>query len=233
MKEMFSLIKSINSIIQNTESTHLEMIEELLDQLRIELGANAALTNKAGELLINNSSMQWQDIANFKHTYETKQVKVNEFYALVVPLKSKGIKSGTFIFYRENEEFDQEHIIAIEYISTVCTLILANAQNQEKDDKSRELRNAKLAISTLSYSELEAIVHIIGELGNSSKDNLNEGLLVASKVADKAGITRTVIVNAIRKFESAGVIEARSLGMKGTFVKVTNRYLVSEMNKLK
>ena len=36
-----------------------------------------------------------------------------------------------------------------------------------------------------------------------------EGLLVASKIADQLGITRSVIVNALRKFESAGVIESR------------------------
>ena len=47
-----------------------------------------------------------------------------------------------------------------------------------------------------------------------------EGILVASKIADKVGITRSVIVNALRKFESAGVIESRSSGMKGTYIKV-------------
>ena len=41
-----------------------------------------------------------------------------------------------------------------------------------------------------------------------------EGLLVASKIADRVGITRSVIVNALRKFESAGLIETKSLGMK-------------------
>lgn len=32
----------------------------------------------------------------------------------------------------------------------------------------------------------------------------------ASKVVDRVGITRSVTVNALRKFESAGVIESRS-----------------------
>ena len=57
----------------------------------------------------------------------------------------------------------------------------------------------KSAVSTLSFSELEAILHIFDELGG------HEGILVASKIADRAGITRSVIVNALRKFESAGV----------------------------
>ena len=57
----------------------------------------------------------------------------------------------------------------------------------------------------------------------------NEGILVASKVADRVGITRSVIVNALRKFESAGVIEARSSGMKGTYIKVLNDVVFDEL----
>ncbi len=69
------------------------------------------------------------------------------------------------------------------------------------------------------FSELEAIIHIFDELDGA------EGILVASKIADRVGITRSVIVNALRKFESAGVIESRSSGMKGTYIKVINDYV--------
>ena len=85
----------------------------------------------------------------------------------------------------------------------------------------------QIAFSTLSYSELEAIINIIGALEG------NEGLLVASKIADQAGITRSVIVNALRKFESAGLIETRSLGMKGTYIKLLNEFLLEELKKKK
>ena len=82
-------------------------------------------------------------------------------------------------------------------------------------------------MATLSYSEVEAAINILGELDG------DEGLLVASKIADRVGITRSVIVNALRKFESAGVIESKSLGMKGTYIKVLNEYLLEEIEKLK
>ena len=83
------------------------------------------------------------------------------------------------------------------------------------------------AISTLSFSELQAIKHIFSELDG------NEGILVASKIADRVGITRSVIVNALRKFESAGVIESRSSGMKGTYIKVINDYVFTELDRIK
>ncbi len=100
---------------------------------------------------------------------------------------------------------------------------------REKAEKiEEEARNkavVQLAIGTLSYSELEAVEHIFEELDG------DEGLLVASKIADQLGITRSVIVNALRKFESAGVIESRSLGMKGTYIKVLNPYLLENLKK--
>ena len=65
------------------------------------------------------------------------------------------------------------------------------------------------------------------------KEEGNEGLLVASRIADRVGITRSVIVNALRKFESAGVIESRSLGMKGTHIKILNDKLIPELEKVR
>ena len=55
---------------------------------------------------------------------------------------------------------------------------------------------------------------------------------MASKIADKAGITRSVVVNALRKFESAGVILSRSSGMKGTYIKVLNDAVYDELDEL-
>ena len=99
--------------------------------------------------------------------------------------------------------------------------------NEESEEETRKIQIVRSAISTLSFSELEAIIHIFDEL------NGTEGILVASKVADRVGITRSVIVNALRKFESAGVIESRSSGMKGTYIKVVNDVVFSELEAMK
>ncbi len=80
-----------------------------------------------------------------------------------------------------------------------------------------------MALNSLSFSEKEAIEHIFRELDGT------EGLLIASKIADRVGITRSVIVNALRKLESAGIIESKSLGMKGTYIKVLKEYFLELM----
>ena len=99
--------------------------------------------------------------------------------------------------------------------------------NEESAEEQRKVNIVRSAISTLSFSELEAIQHIFDELEG------NEGILVASKIADRVGITRSVIVNALRKFQSAGVIESRSSGMKGTYIKVINDVVFGELRKLR
>lgn len=67
------------------------------------------------------------------------------------------------------------------------------------------------------------MIHIINEL----KDH-NEAIIVTSQIADKAGITRSVAVNALRKLQSAKIVESQSLGAKGTFVKVINPAIYKE-----
>lgn len=42
-----------------------------------------------------------------------------------------------------------------------------------------------------------------------------------------------MIVNALRKFESAGVIESRSSGMKGTYIKVINDVIFDELDEIR
>ncbi len=120
-----------------------------------------------------------------------------------------------------------EAVVIAEYSATVIGLEILRAIGEELEEEMRKKAVVQMAIGTLSYSELEAVEHIFEELDGK------EGLLVASKIADRVGITRSVIVNALRKFESAGVIESRSLGMKGTHIKILNDKLMEELKKLK
>src|SRR5471030_2273828 len=132
----------------------------------------------------------------------------------IVPIIGSRERIGTLILARFGNPFEEEDLVLVEYSATIVGLEMLRAMQEEIADETRKKAVVQLAIGTLSYSELEAVEHIFNELNGS------EGLLIASKRADKVGITRSVIVNALRKFESAGVIESRSLGMKGTYIKI-------------
>jgi transcriptional pleiotropic repressor len=145
----------------------------------------------------------------------------------IVPIIGGGERLGTLILARLEDSFDDDDLILGEYGATVVGMEILREKSEEIEVEARSKAVVQMAISSLSYSELEAIEHIFEELDG------NEGLLVASKIADRVGITRSVIVNALRKLESAGVIESRSLGMKGTYIKVLNDKFLVELDKLK
>lgn len=145
----------------------------------------------------------------------------------IVPIIGGGERLGTLILARLEEQFEDDDLILAEYGATVVGMEILREKADEIEEEARSKAVVQMAISSLSYSELEAIEHIFEEL------NGNEGLLVASKIADRVGITRSVIVNALRKLESAGVIESRSLGMKGTYIKVLNGKFLVELEKIK
>ncbi len=145
----------------------------------------------------------------------------------IVPIIGGGERLGTLILSRLEQSFENDDLILAEYGATVVGMEILREKAEEIEEEARSKAVVQMAISSLSYSELEAIEHIFEELNGS------EGLLVASKIADRVGITRSVIVNALRKLESAGVIESRSLGMKGTYIKVLNDKFLVELSKLK
>ena len=139
--------------------------------------------------------------------------------AIITPIDIAGERLGTLFIYKQDATYsiDGTAVVGLEMLRSV---------NEESAEETRKEHVVQAAISTLSFSELEAIIHIFKEL------NGTEGILVASKVADRVGITRSVIVNALRKFESAGVIESRSSGMKGTYIKVLNDYVFTELERI-
>lgn len=151
----------------------------------------------------------------------------DDYNAIIAPIEIAGERLGTVFIYKQKEQYDIDDIILCEYGTTVVSLEMLRAVTEENAEENRKISVVKSAISTLSYTEMEAIIHIFEEL------NGTEGILVASKIADKEGITRSVIVNALRKFESAGVIESRSSGMKGTYIKVLNDAVYGEIDQMK
>ena len=156
-----------------------------------------------------------------------ENIDTSRYQGLIAPIEIAGERLGTLFIYKMDESYDIDDIILCEYGTTVVGLEMLRAVNEESAEENRKIAVVKSAINTLSFSEMEAIVHIFDELDGT------EGVLVASKIADRVGITRSVIVNALRKFESAGVIESRSSGMKGTYIKVLNDAVFDELSKLK
>lgn len=252
--QLLEKTREINAMLQKTKGKSVDF-SDMSKTLRDVIEANIFIVSRKGKLLgfainqqIENERMKKMlEERQFPETYTdnlfnisttTTNIDIDSEYTAfpvenrdlfaqglttIVPIIGGGERLGTLILSRLSDSFDDGDLVLAEYGATVVGMEILHEKTEEIEEEARSKAVVQMAISSLSYSELEAIEHIFEELDG------NEGLLVASKIADRVGITRSVIVNALRKLESAGVIESRSLGMKGTYIKVLNNKFLNEL----
>lgn len=252
--QLLDKTRKINKLLHNNNSSKV-VFNDICQVLVETLSSNVLVISKKGkvlgigmckgvdvikELIVDNVGGHVDPLLNdrFLGVLSTKEnvnlqtlgfegENIKKYRAIINPIEIAGERLGTVFSYRQNASYDIEDIIVSEYGTTVVGLEMMRSVDEENAEENRKIQVVKSAFNTLSYSEMEAIIHIFDELQG------NEGILVASKIADRVGITRSVIVNALRKFESAGVIESRSSGMKGTYIKVVNEVIFDELEKIK
>ncbi len=247
--------RKINAILHRKNSGKVAF-NDICDAMRAVLDSNVLVLSKKGKILGMSSGTGFSEIGDFAglkvssfidprlnerlvdilSTKESVNLEtlgfseeINRTYqAIVTPIDIAGRRYGTLVIYRpRNEVYSIEDIILTEYGATVVGLEMVRSVSEESAEEDRRAQGVQAALSTLSASETDAVVHIFDELSGL------EGILVASRIADREGITRSVIVNALRKLESAGVIVSKSSGMKGTYIKVTNELIYDEIEELK
>lgn len=86
---------------------------------------------------------------------------IKKYTAIITPIDIAGERLGTLFVYRENDPYDIDDIILSEYGTTVVGLEMMRSVNEENAEETRKVQIVKSAISTLSFSELEAITHIL------------------------------------------------------------------------
>lgn len=252
--QLLDKTRKINKLLHNNTSSIFvfndicQILSEVLDSNTIVLSKKGKILgiskiegiNCLDELIENQVGMLIDSALNERflnvlstmenvnlETFGFNNAREKGYNAIIVPIDISGERLGTLFIYRVDNEYSIDDIILSEYGTTVVGLEMMRSVKEEDAENDRKKQIVKSAIGTLSYSEIEAISHVFEELGN------NEGVLVASRIADRVGITRSVIVNALRKFESAGVIESHSSGMKGTYIKVINDAVFGELEKVK
>ena len=234
--QLLDKTRKINRLLHNNNSSKV-VFNDICEILNEILASNVLVVSKKGKVL---GSGQWKDVEiihelidnqvgshidemlnerllSILSTKENVNLQtlgfspevVKGYQAIVTPIDIAGERLGTLFIYKKDELYEIDDIILSEYGTTVVGLEMLRSVNEESAEEIRKEQIVQSAISTLSFSELEAIIHIFDELEGT------EGILVASKIADRVGITRSVIVNALRKFESAGVIESRFIWYEG------------------
>lgn len=223
MSILLNKTRKLNTILQKS-GTEPVIFDDICNILSEVLECNVYVVSRKGKILGNNFSSGFEceklkkeiiptkkfpdsynlklldckeTKANLKHTefctfYENEKCEFENKVSTIVPIIGNRERLGTLVLARFTKKFTDDDLVLAEYSATIVGLEILRSKNDEIEAEARKRAVVQLAIGTLSYSELEAVEHIFNELDG------NEGLLVASKIADKVGITRSVIVNALR-----------------------------------
>lgn len=240
MKENFSsTISALNNVIPFSKN-NAELLNGIANVAQQVTDSNAILTNANGKIMAG-----WNNVpSNFKteeddawfmkkemfgQLSKVKQAKNNvklegfeNYTSAVLPVQN----GGSLCLFKEGE-FSDEEMANAQLCANNMALVMKQEQYENEENEKREAENARVVLESLSFTEID----VVAEVFEYIKDG--EGFVVASKIADKNGYARSVTVNALRKLESAGVVQTRSLGVKGTYIKVINNKLCSEIKKFK
>ena len=250
-KELLDRIRKLNWLLSESTVGYVSF-DELCAMLAEMLTANVYVLSRKGKILAsvreagggapvfvtegrralpkkyNDNLIKMQDEQVNLTCDEVRHIYGDEYddkakYHVIEPVTSCGNRIATMMVARPDVMFSDEDVVICELGATIVGIEVAKGLADEEKEDLRDQEAVRMAIDKLSYSELAAVQKVFDELTD------DDSIFVASKIAEKYGITRSVIVNALRKLESAGVIETRSLGMKGTRLRITNPNLREQL----
>lgn len=249
--ELLDSIRTINGLLRKNKEEKV-VFTDICSCLGKLLSADVSVLSRKGKILGKSShkkgeSLILKDLSVGERTEEavnkrlltilSTQENVNpgliglkstgDVELLVTPVEMKELRLGTLIVCRKKKPYSIEDIILCEYADTVLSLEMLRSETEEYEAGHRREKSVKEAFAALSYSEALGVTKILDEISGE------EGTVVTSRVAQNIGITRPVVVNGLKKLESAGLIETGSLGMKGTRIRVKSLEIFEEAEKWK
>lgn len=241
--QLLDKTRKINKLLHNYNSSKI-VFSDICDVLSDILDSNVVVIAKSGKILGISRHSEVEPIEDMGNnsvgTYVDKMInerllevlstkenvnlmtlgfesnKSKQYDAIITPIDIACERLGTIFIYRIKQPYDIDDIILSEYGSVVIGLEMTRSVSEEEEDNSRKRTLLNVAINSLSESEKKAVRCVLKEL------NGKEGVVITSKIAEREGITRSVLINALRKFESGRIIESHSNGMRGTYIKVVN-----------
>ncbi|MGN1318580.1 MAG: hypothetical protein ACI4VF_06145 [Lachnospirales bacterium] len=195
-------IRHLHTIVDGSNDEKL-ILKQIISSIKQKLKIDIVIADKKGNSIFN---------IPFK----------GEDYFFKIPLKSVAVKYG-MIYVNGIDNLSQNELAFFYSTIPIISILLRNIYNRNDSNIKRQIKASRVVIGSLTVSEYKALVNVFKYFDK------NEGIVVISRIAKESKITRSIIVNAIKKIESAGIVDSRSLGMKGTKISVNNKYFISEL----
>jgi transcriptional pleiotropic repressor len=141
----------------------------------------------------------------------------------VVPIPGAGRRQGSLVLTRAAPGVSGADLVLAENAATMAGLeIVRRSMGDQREAEHRRIV-LRAAVDALSPAEREAVRRLMPALAAGPT------VVVTARAARRTGCTRSVLVNALHKLKSAGVIELKSHGMKGTYVRVVNGDIIERL----
>ena len=149
--------------------------------------------------------------------------QVAKLKSMIIPVYMSGKRLGTMIMYRSGKTYSIEDIITSEYASTVIALEMTHAIAEEDGEEQRKRQCITDCVDALTDLEKRAAEVLLSEVVSCGE------YVVTTNISNKVGITRSVFANVLKKMESAGIVQSKSAGTKGTRVTIKNEYFLETL----
>ena len=183
--QLLDKTRKINKLLHNNNSSKV-VFNDICDVLTGILASNVLVISKKGKVLGSGQcegvqlitelisgevgshidSLLNERLLNILSTKENVNLEtlgfesehVNGYEAIITPINIAGERLGTLFIYKYQATYSIDDIILSEYGTTVVGLEMLRSVNEESAEEARKEQIVRSAISTLSFSELEAII---------------------------------------------------------------------------
>ena len=192
MTTLLEKTRKINKLLQRAENVEYDGISKVLSNV---LDANIYIANKKGDIYgyaltdyeEDNSDVEkilrlgklpaayvrWLNYFDEtqtnpeKYTDGENDLPITGRNFTVVPIYGVGRRIGTLIIASHKRFFTDDDLLLAEYGATVVGMEMLRDRTEKIELEARKKATVQIALATLSYSEVEAAVNILGELDGS------------------------------------------------------------------
>ncbi|NLC52138.1 MAG: hypothetical protein GX764_07550, partial [Firmicutes bacterium] len=182
---------------------------------------------------LNNLLQQGRTVFNLKLEGETclyddhlpcSTEQAQQKIIIIRPIRHGAQRIGSLVVIKFGGAFNLDALVLLETALSCATIELLKRESKNNTKEIYKQTLARTAIQALSFSEKQIVDKLISELNHK-----DECIIIARKLAKSLNVSHSVLICALRKLESAGLIKSRSLGAKGTHISLLNPYLRSSI----
>ncbi len=250
-------IHQLNTVFGKSTSTVIPL-STLCDELCEIVGCNIFLFDKKGHIFAHSvykgytcpyifDSLEDKQLPNYyleqfadkkaTNIYEpcpsctledVSKCAFDDRYYSIYPVFSNFEKVAGLLFMRYNDAFTSSDEVLCEYTSAIVTIEMTRQEHEKIHQTAYKAAQAQLAVNSLTNSEKNAVAEILNIV---NKENGSAEIFL-NAIAAQTYVTHSTVTSALKKLEAAGVIETKSMGVKGKFVQVINDNLTNYASNL-